>query len=258
MRADYHVHTTHCDGKSTAEETVLRAIGMGLSVIGFSGHGYTPHDVSYCMTQEKELAYRSELLSLREKYGDKIKILCGIERDVFGVAAPWADFTIGSVHYMKIEDEYVDVDESAEKLIAAADKYFGGDILSLCEVYFRTVSQVCEKTSPDIVGHFDLIAKFNERERLFDENHPRYAAAWQTAVDKLILKNVPFEINTGAMSRGYTSRPYPSDAQIKYIAARGGKFIMTSDCHAAENLCFEFDKWRAWAKNLGAEIIEHL
>ena len=33
--ADFHVHTTFCDGKNTAEEMVLAAIEAGFSVMGF-------------------------------------------------------------------------------------------------------------------------------------------------------------------------------------------------------------------------------
>lgn len=256
-RADYHVHTTHCDGKSTAEETVKRAIELGLETVGFSGHGHTPFDTHYCMSGDAR-EYRAELLSLRGKYKGKIEILCGVERDLYGAAAPWAEYSIGSVHYMRIEGEYVAVDETPEILCAAAQKYFGGDMLSLCEVYFEHVGRVAGDLHPDIIGHFDLISKFNEREKLFDEHDPRYIAAWKKAADKLIPHGIPFEINTGAISRGCTSRPYPSEAQIKYIAENGGRFILTSDCHSAENLCFEFSKWRAWAKRLGAELEEKI
>lgn len=256
-KGDYHVHTTHCDGKSTAEDTVKRAIELGLETVGFSGHGYTPFDTRYSMS-EGALEYRAEILSLCEKYKGRIKILCGVERDLYGAAALWAEYSIGSVHYMRIEDEYVAVDETPEILREAAKKYFGGDMLSLCEVYFEHVGRVAKELHPDIIGHFNLMSKFNEREKLFDEHTPRYIAAWKKAADKLIPYGVPFEINTGAISRGYASRPYPSEEQIKYIAGKGGGFIMSSDCHSAENLCFEFCKWRAWAESLGAEIKEKI
>ena len=44
--ANYHTHTTFCDGQNTAEEVVLSAIDKGFSSIGFSGHGTTPFDLS--------------------------------------------------------------------------------------------------------------------------------------------------------------------------------------------------------------------
>ena len=254
IKGDLHVHTNYCDGKSSAEETVLKAIKLGLSVIGFSGHGYTSFDTRYCMTRTE--SYRAEISALSGKYKERIKILCGVERDLFGEECPWADFTIGSVHYMKVEDELVDVDESPEKLLVAAKKYFDGDVLSLCEIYFDEVGSVAEKLHPDIIGHFDLISKFNEDGALFDEDSPRYINAWKKAVDKLLAADIPFEINTGAICRGYRSVPYPSGDQVKYIASKGGRFILTSDCHFADNLCFEFPKWEKWAKELGARITD--
>ena len=91
---------------------------------------------------------------------------------------------------------------------------------------------------------------------MFDEDSPRYINAWKKAVDKLLAADIPFEINTGAICRGYRSVPYPSAAQVKYIASKGGRFILTSDCHFADNLCFEFPKWEKWAKELGARITD--
>ena len=36
--SDIHVHTTYCDGKNSAEETVLAALEKNFVSIGFSGH----------------------------------------------------------------------------------------------------------------------------------------------------------------------------------------------------------------------------
>ena len=55
---------------------------------------------------------------------------------------------------------------------------------------------------------------------------------------------VPFEINTGAISRGYQDNPYPSETVIKMIKERGGKFILNSDSHSVDTIAFEFDKWK--------------
>ena len=62
----------------------------------------------------------------------------------------------------------------------------GGDMLARVEEYYRLVSRVAERTHCQLIGHFDLIAKLNERERLFDEDDPRYVAAWRRAADALL------------------------------------------------------------------------
>ena len=48
MLYNYHTHTNYCDGKNTAEEIVKKAIELGLSELGFSGHSYTDFDLDFC------------------------------------------------------------------------------------------------------------------------------------------------------------------------------------------------------------------
>ena len=79
MLSNLHTHTTYCDGKSTAEETVRFAIDAGFKSLGFSGHGYTPSDLRYCMKDVD--GYIAEITALKEKYRDKIEIYLGTEED---------------------------------------------------------------------------------------------------------------------------------------------------------------------------------
>ena len=238
---DLHVHTTYSDGKSSPEQVVLSAIEKGLLTLGFSDHSYTPFDSGYTLKKEKISDYINEISYLKEKYRDKIEILCGVEQDYYSPPSPnGLDFIIGSVHYIKIGNEYILVDNTPAHLRAATEKYFGGDIYALIEEYYRLAGEVAEKTNADIIGHFDLITKFNEKENLFDQSHPRYIAAWQSAADRLLKANIPFEINTGAISRGYRTTPYPEKSIIEYIKQKGGRFVFSSDSHHADTLAFNF------------------
>ena len=243
---DLHTHSTYSDGKASPEEVILAAIDKGLSEIGLSDHSYTFFDESYCMKKERVEAYKAELAALKAKYAGKISVLCGVEQDAYSTESTAGfDYVIGSVHYIKVEGEYIPVDESIEILRAAVQKYFDGDVYALCEAYFATVADVVNKTDCDIIGHFDLISKFIEKEPLFDTQHPRYAAAWQKAVDELLKHNVPFEINTGAISRGYRTQPYPGEEMREYIREKGGRFVLSSDAHSKENIGYCFDEFEA-------------
>ena len=66
-----------------------------------------------------------------------------------------------------------------------------------------------------------------------------------SALDKLKGAPVAFEINTGAISRGYRTTPYPEDFILDEIKKLGKKLIITSDCHSKENLIFGFDEYSA-------------
>lgn len=256
MRRDFHVHTTFCDGKNTPEEIILSAISMKMDKIGFSGHSYTFFDEEYCMKKDDIEKYTAEISYLKKKYDAKIEILCGIEQDFYSdMKTDGFDYVIGSVHYIKTCDEYFSVDNNVETLMYALKKYYDGDIYALCEDYFDTVSKIPEKINADIIGHFDIVSKFNEKHNLFDEDNPRYVSAYRTAVDKLIKYDIPFEINTGAISRGYKTLAYPAPKIIDYIKEKGGKFILSSDSHSKSTLCFEFEKYAQLAKEKELELI---
>ncbi len=238
-----HTHSRFCDGADSLEEIVLEAIKNGFDTIGFSSHGYTSFDTSYCMKCGAEREYYAQCMALSEKYRDKINVLCGLELDYFGEPpSERFDYIIGSVHYIKFGSEYIPVDESPEILESAAKRYFGGDMTALCEEYYRLVSDVVRKTGCDIIGHFDLISKFCEqRPRLIDTGSVRYRLAQSNALDSLIKSGRLFEVNTGAMARGYRTLPYPDSFCLKKIHDSGANVILTSDCHKKEQLSFGFD-----------------
>ena len=59
----------------------------------------------------------------------------------------------------------------------------------------------------------------------------------------LLPSGVPFEINTGAMSRGWRTSPYPAKPIRDYIRAHGGRLILSSDSHKADTLLYAFDQY---------------
>ena len=243
-KVDLHIHSTYSDGLNSVDEIISSAIDKGFEEIGISDHSYTTFDLSYCMKISEYRKYIDELNFLKEKYNDKIKIYCGIEQDFYSDADMRDfDYTIGSVHYIRIDDIYIPVDESKEILLEAINKHFNGDIYALIELYYNTVSQVAEKTNCDIIGHIDLITKFNEDGKLFDENDERYIHSYEKACDKLLAHNKLFEINTGAISRGYRTAPYPSSCIYIYLKSKGARFILSSDSHSKDNIGYKFDEY---------------
>lgn len=246
---DLHVHTTFSDGANTPEEMVRAALDLGVTRLGFSDHAHTPGGESYCMTLENIPIYRETVQALKEKYCGKIQILCGIEQDLYSdVPAEGYDYVIGSVHALKHGDRCYDVDHTEERFVDLVHRFYGGDYIRMAEDYFANVAHLVD-LHPNIVGHIDLVTKFNEGDRLFDTKNPRYLAAAYRAVDALLPTGVAFEINTGAISRKRRLSPYPSDDILRYILAHGGKVIFSSDAHRAETLCYQFEKWEQYFRD---------
>ena len=243
-KSNLHTHTRFADGKHSAEEVVLSAIDTGMNVLGFSEHSFCLHPDVYGMeTIEIQNEYRKEIERLKQVYADRIKVLCGIEQDSFsGVPTDVYDYVIGSVHCLKFGKEFTAIDLSMQDVKDAIVKYCGSDPMVYAKAYFEAVARIEEDTQCDIVGHFDLLTKFNERELIFDTTDPRYIKAGLEALDALLEKDVIFEINTGAMSRGYRTTPYPAPIFLHRIAEKRGNVTLNSDAHNKDYLIFGFDK----------------
>lgn len=240
---DLHVHTTYSDGKDTPLETVLFAIDKGMEEIGFSDHSYTAFDESYCIQKERIEKYKQEINELKKRFSEKIKIRCGIEQDAFGTEkTDGYDYVIGSVHYLKKGGKYLPIDESAETTEKIIREHFE-NAYDWAKLYFEQVEEMVERIRPDIIGHFDLVSKFNENGRLLDEKNPLYVRAYEKCIDKIVKYGIPFEVNTGAVSRGYRTVPYPSQDIMAYLKEKGARFILSSDAHRKENLRYGFEEW---------------
>lgn len=244
LKQDFHMHTTFCDGKDSPEDMILSAIEKGLERVGVSIHSVLPD--YYFTSEERELAFKKNMAELKEKYKDKIKVYCGLEADyrTEPITRDGFDYVIGAVHILVAKGKRFYVDSTRQRFLDGVNQGFDGDCYSYIEEYYRCVADVVEKTKCDFIAHIDLVSKFNKDKDLFDENHPRYVKAYQTAVDKLIKYNIPFEINVGAISRGYMVEPYPLPPVLEYIKKKGGKLIMSSDSHAKENVAYQYDIWK--------------
>lgn len=256
--SSYHVHTTFCDGKNTAEDNVLAAIEAGCSEIGFSGHSNLPGE-TWTMSEQGAKEYFDTIATLREKYKGKIRVYIGIEQDYYSQAPTLPfDYIIGSVHSVKVGDKFYYVDESAEATLRAINEGFGGDPYAYCEAYYRNVKEIYEKTGCNIIGHFDLVTKFLEKSPIFSESHPRYVAAREDALAALLKTPAIFEINTGAISRGYRTTPYPSSDVIDKIAASGKPFVINSDAHSAKDITFMLEDVANYLNEKGYQYIKSL
>ena len=252
MIQNLHAHTTFCDGKDTPEELVHEAIRMDMDSLGFSSHAPLAGQGDWNMAPEDVPRYRAEILSLRERYTGRLEIFLGLEQDYYSPPPGdgW-DYLIGSVHCVEKDGRLLPVDYLPEDFVRGVRQYYGGDYYAFAEDYYRLVGGVAERTGCQIVGHFDLITKFNEGDRLFDTSHPRYRNAALDALDRLAERDVIFEINTGAMSRGYRSAPYPSPALLRAMRERDLPLCITSDCHDRSHLLYAFPQAAGLARSCG-------
>jgi len=252
MTSNIHTHTCMTDGADSAREMVLGALERGFTGLGFSEH-WDPGNP--CLLDEA--LYREEICRLKEEFSGRIDILCGIELDAFAPQPAFSyDYVIGSVHNIEAPDHSLfAVDHTPGIFLEGAKRYFGSDMMRCVRAYYETVAEAVRKTRPEVVGHFDLVAKFNRGNALFDEESPQYIRLAMEALDEAVRVVQPagglFEINCGAMARGYRDFPYPAPFLVRRLREKNARVIITSDAHAAAHLGYGYEAALALVRACG-------
>lgn len=253
MLQNLHTHTVFSDGKNTPEEMVEKAISLGFDSIGFSTHAKTG-DSFWWEVRDLE-GYKKTLLDLKKKHEGVIDIFIGTELDYFSngyMPTDDLDYKLASVHVAKVGDDFIQFDESYEHSKNAIEKHFGGDPMGFAKKYYEMLSELPQRLDFDFVGHFDLLTKFSENHpELIDTDSPEYR---KTALEALhtLRKSVDFfELNTGAIGRGYRKTPYPAPFILREMKNLGCKIIITSDCHNKDFLDCYFKESKELLLSLG-------
>ena len=250
-RQNLHCHTNFDDGAESPEMMVRAAEKVGLAAIGISLHCPIPGEDAWCCSDSDEEIFIAEMRRLRELYQGRIEVWCGLEYDVDAArrSVPPYDYIIGSCHMLSgIPFDYEP--DTAAHLIA----YHGG-AESAAKGYYEKMCALADYPEVSIVGHFDLPTKYNERVPLYDTASKAYRDAAFAAMDKLNAAGKIFEINAGAMSRGWRTSPYPSEELLRHLRSIGGRICISSDAHRAEDIVFAFDQCEALALACGFQEI---
>ena len=253
-KSNLHTHCTFCDGRSTMEEMVQAAIGAGFVSIGFSSHCHTGYSFDSCQVNDVE-GYFSELERLKAKYEGKIQIFKGFELEsrvdgeVRPTIDPRCDFTLGAVHLFRTPKGILPVDYTAQAWLEALSAF--GSLDALLENYLDEILSFAEESPFDIVAHLDLFTKFNEKTRTFDEKDSHYQSLVLSYVDRIAKTGKIFEVNTGAMARGYRSIPYPAPFILKRLLKLKAPIIISSDSHQADTISFAFVQTEQMLKDMG-------
>ena len=254
IKENFHTHSTWCDGTDTPRAMVKGALEKGFSALGFSSHAMFPRDeVPWELTADKIGGYFSEIRALAREFKPRIEIYCGVEAEfVPGAASPdrsvyaahKPDYIIGSVHFVTAPDgARIPVDDTPEDFFAGLRDHFGGSPEAFATEYFRLVRQMAAECDFDIVGHADLLRKYNAKHPWLDENAPWYLRQLEETADALAASGKIVEINTGAIARGWLDDAYPSPRFRAALRARGARFVLSSDAHAASALDCAFDRF---------------
>ena len=244
ITADFHLHTEHStDSDEPMENMILKAIDLGLTNICFTEHHdpdfpYDEHNPEGSFQLNLD-SYLYDLLILRDKYKDKIKVTLGVELGMQPHLGPLLDryaascdfdFIIGSVHIMDRKDPY-----------------FRDDFKDLTdeELYRRYFEEVLKDINAfskfDTLGHLDYIVRYGyEKDK--DYSYDKYKDVIDPILIKLTDMGRALELNTGAIRNNMKELNPCMDILKRYRKLGGELITVGSDAHDASHIADGFDR----------------
>ena len=235
-----HTHSLYDDGQDTLARMAQNAEAAGLDALGFSGHSPLPFANDWAIDQSCLADYLREARSLQADFRGRFSLYCGLEWDSCSpLPEQKLDYLIGSVHYFTAlpDGTRFTVDGSAQLLAQCAQVQFGGDMAAQADCYYALVACLAE------VPH---------------TRYPIVPPNARAAMERLIRAGKIFEINTGAISRGYRQTPYPAEPLLRLLREMDGKILFTADAHRACDVAFGYAEAVALARRCGFDTFWRL
>jgi len=259
---DYHIHSTLSeDAVSTPEEIVRVALERGLDEIVFTEHleFVPPPDLEEpAFIPQRVLAadeYRRTAESLRERFGDRLRIGMGVELGLEGhnldALATYLqendlplDYVLGSLH--SIGGTLIQLPEFTDPLgpAGAARLYF--------DRLLEGIRRAADLGACDVVGHFDLVKRSPTFGRFRLQDHREHA---EHVLGEIISAGIGLEVNTSGY-RQAPGEPYPGLETLKLYRQMGGEIVTVgSDSHRAATVGLESERALDFVRAAGFEHI---
>ena len=269
----FSYHGGHSGGfcrhaKDDLAAVVETAIARGFTHYGLSEH--CPRDRAQDLYPEEHdlgpgglaaafAAYTAEAFALRERYADRIELVVGFETerlppDVWAArmrelraCAPF-EYVVGSVH--DVDGTYVDY--TAELTAELAERVGGRDALHAR--YFAALTDMVVTLRPEIVGHIDLVRKFDGPEARFSP------AVWpqiERALEAVAAHGAVLDVNCGAHRRGL-SPVYPLPEILTRAAQMGIAVTLGDDSHGVSSVGIGLDACLRAISDAGYREIAYL
>jgi len=273
MRAWFSYHGGHSGqfcrhARGRLEALVEMACARGFTQYGLSEHGprWRPEDL---FPGEEDLGvegvirefsdYAREADALAQRWEGRLELLVGFETEVLPPDTwaedmaqvrqqmPRCDYVVGSAHH--IAGFCIDFDAEQHRLAAEA---VGGEI-ALQVAYFDQLAEVATALRPQVLGHFDLVRKFDPKPHFQSSVWPAIRRALEAALEADCL----LDLNAGAFRRGL-GPVYPSHEILALARRMGLRVTLGDDAHAPADVGVGLDASVSAAAAAGYREIHRL
>ncbi|MDE5563254.1 MAG: histidinol-phosphatase [Clostridiales bacterium] len=246
--SNYHAHNYLCGhAGGTVLDYVGEAVAHGMKIIGISDHCLPPiatYD-PYFSAKNIDKQYLPQFDEAEELYGDKIKILRGVEIEYFAGYPDYykrltdmLDYMVLGQHLFMWDGQMYNsfVDGTDDKSVAA---------------YFDSVCDAIDSGLFAMVAHPDLI--FYRLNKMTE-----YMVGAMEQVVKLAAdKKIPLELNSNGMR--YHRNKYPTQQLVDLCLKHNARVVVSSDAHSPDSLCDMYMRaLYAYAKNIGLNVVDEI
>jgi histidinol-phosphatase (PHP family) len=251
------------------EDVVRSAVEAGFSIYGLSEHA-PRYRVEDLFPDEADLrvedlarmfeSYVVRALELRERYADRIELLVGFESEVLPEPG-WAeqmrelrrrhpefDYLVGSVHHVG----GIGIDMTPELTAKVAEDVGGRDALE--RLYFELVGEMVERLRPEIVGHFDLIRKFDGFGASFG---PGTWKCIESALEVIRAVGSVLDVNAAPARRGM-GPVYPLPPVLELACEMGIPVTLGDDSHGPAEVGVGLDACLEAIRGAGYRRVHYL
>jgi histidinol-phosphatase (PHP family) len=249
--------------KDSLEDVIKAYIDQGFTWVGITEHMAPLSDAfrypdeaedqqSAAFLREQFFSYFDECQKLKNKYSDQIEIFSAFETETYEGAQAFVnhlveelkpDYLVGSVHH--VNSICIDYDEGHFRQAVTTT----GSLEALYLDYFDAQFEMLQALEPAVVGHFDLIRKFDP-----DYLHTlQNKKIWQRVkrnLDFIARKNLILDFNLRGFDKA--SEQYPSMPVLKEALAMGIAVVPGDDSHGVASVGRNYDRGIEILRSLGA------
>jgi histidinol-phosphatase (PHP family) len=261
----FHTHSRFCDGEGHLEDFVRAALQASVTDLGFSSHAPLPFETGWNMPLDRLSEYVGEVRRLQSAYRDGINLYLGAELDYIPlqtvtsfqqkeISSVGFDYFVGSVHFLGGGDPPASFDGTEQEFARILRDWYGSDIREMTADYYRRIGRVGNIAGVKIVGHFDVIKRWNAGGTYFRGDESWYLSQVESALDELTDSGVAVELNTAGWRKGL-GEPYPSPRILELCQERGMPITASSDAHSPDQVNWGYDRALDLLRSLQIEPI---
>ena len=254
---DLHSHTAYSfDCQADAEAMCLSAIEKGISYFAITDHCDVDCIAAGIYDEYDYRAARETVLSLKEKYAKRIRILYGIEIGGANVCPKESealvkecgfDFVLGSVHNLyRVPDFYFMRYELMSRPV----------IDDLMRRMIEAQGELCELPFIHSLAHITYPLRYIARSGRKDIKSMDYAEDYERLFKRLIASGKSLEVNSSTLRNGGTFTLPDAPLLSLYRQCGGERITVGSDAHIPEDVGTKITDTYDMLKSLGFSAID--